>query len=354
MAEMTPRRDTRILLRGRYDQPGEVVLPGVPGLTAGLPGEAGDRLALARWLTDPAHPLTARVAMNRWWEMLFGTGIVETVEDFGIQGALPSHQDLLDWLATEFSGRKWDVRSMLREIVLSATYRQSSHAGPDLIELDPRDRLLARGPRGRLPAEMVRDNALFVSGLLAERVGGPSVKPWQPPGLWEDVSVERRDSYLPDSGEGAHRRSLYTFWKRTCPPPGMTTFDAPDRETCVARRGRTNTPLQALVLMNDPTYLEAARGLAILLLDDPGDDATLVARAWRRALGRPPTGEETAIVGRVLDAARQRFQADPATAEQFLAVPGGALPEGIDRPSLAAWTTVASLILNLDETISKP
>ena len=352
MAEMTPRRDTRILLRGRYDQPGEVVLPGVPGLTAGLPGEAGDRLALARWLTDPAHPLTARVAMNRWWEMLFGTGIVETVEDFGIQGALPSHQDLLDWLATEFSGRKWDVRSMLREIVLSATYRMSSHAGPALIERDPRNRLLARGPRGRLPAEMVRDNALFVSGLLAERVGGPSVKPWQPPGLWEDVSVERRDSYLPDSGEGAHRRSLYTFWKRTCPPPGMTTFDAPDRETCVARRSRTNTPLQALVLMNDPTYVEAARALAASVLRESDSDDGRIERAWLRAVARAPMADETVVVKRVLAAARERFAADPSAAGKLLADTGVAAPA--DEVELAAWTTIASLVLNLDETISKP
>jgi len=357
MAEMSPRRETRVLGRGRYDQPGDVVAPGVPGFGPGaaeVPVEGADRMALARWMTHPAHPLTARVAVNRWWGMLFGTGIVETVEDFGIQGTAPSDPQLLDWLATEFVRRGWDVRSLLREIVLSATYRQSSHVTPLLAERDPGNRLLARGPRGRLPAETVRDNALAIGGLLVEKVGGPSVKPWQPAGLWEDVSVERRDTYVPDSGEGAHRRSLYTFWKRTCPPPGMTTFDAPDRETCVARRGRTNTPLQALVLMNDPTYLEAARGLAILLLEEPGEDAVRVARAWHRALGRPPTGDETDIVRRVLVAARERFQADPAKADEILAVSGGAPPDGIDRPTLAAWTTVASLILNLDETISKP
>ena len=354
MGEMTPRRETRILVRGRYDQPADVVLPGVPGVVAGLPGEGGDRLALARWLTDPTHPLTARVAMNRWWEMLFGTGIVETVEDFGIQGALPSHQDLLDWLAMELIGRKWDVRSMLREIVLSATYRQSSHATPARVAHDPHNRLLARGPRGRLPAEMVRDNALFVSGLLAERVGGPSVKPWQPAGLWEDVSVERRDSYVPDTGEGAHRRSLYTFWKRTCPPPGMTTFDAPDRETCVARRSRTNTPLQALVLMNDPTYVEASRALAAGLLGESVDDEARIGRIWLRALARAPSDDERAVVGRVLAAARERFAAEPTAAETFLAAGGMAPADGVDRVELAAWTMVASLVLNLDETISKP
>ena len=357
MAEMSPRRETRVLVRGRYDQPGDVVAPGVPRFgpgTAGVPVEGGDRMALARWLTHPDHPLTARVAVNRWWGMLFGTGIVETVEDFGIQGAAPSHPQLLDWLATEFVRRGWDVRSLLREIVLSATYRQSSRVTPLLAERDPANRLLARGPRGRLPAETVRDNALAIGGLLVEKVGGPSVKPWQPPGLWEDVSVERRDSYVPDRGEGAHRRSMYTFWKRTCPPPGMTTFDAPDRETCVARRGRTNTPLQALVLMNDPTYLEAARGLATRLLAEPGDDAARLNWAWLRAVGRAPTPDETTVVGTVLEAARQRFQGDPAAAEQFLIVAGGPVPDGVDRPSLAAWTTIASLILNLDETISKP
>jgi len=353
MHEMTPRRETRILVRGRYDQPGDAVSPGVPALVVGLPNEARDRVALARWLTDPAHPLTARVAVNRWWEMLFGTGIVETVEDFGIQGTLPSHPDLLDWLATELVARKWDVRSILRETVLSATYRQAAHASPALVERDPRNRLLARGPRGRLPAEMVRDNALFVSGLLVERVGGPSVRPWQPPGLWEDVSVERRDSYVPDAGEGAHRRSLYTFWKRTCPPPGMTTFDAPDRETCVARRSRTNTPLQALVLMNDPTYLEAARALAVGVMAEAPDDHARVARVWLRALGRGPADDERVVVERVLDTARGRFRADPGAAEKLVSgVEPVAAPA--DRMELAAWTIVASLVLNLDETISKP
>lgn len=357
MAEMNPRRETRVLVRGRYDQPGDIVSPGVPGFGPGaeeLPVEGGDRMALARWLTHPDHPLTARVAVNRWWGMLFGTGIVETVEDFGIQGTAPSDQQLLDWLATELVSRGWDVRSLLREVVLSATYRQSSHVKPLLAERDPANRLLARGPRGRLPAETVRDNALAIGGLLVEKVGGPSVRPWQPAGLWEDVSVERRDTYVPDSGEGAHRRSMYTFWKRTCPPPGMTTFDAPDRETCVARRGRTNTPLQALVLMNDPTYLEAARGLATRLLAEPGDDAARLNWAWLRAVGRTPTPDETTVVSTVLEAARQRFQGDPAAAEQFLAAAGGPVPDGVDRPSLAAWTTIASLILNLDETISKP
>jgi hypothetical protein len=353
MGEMAPRRQTRLLVRGRYDQPGEAVSPGVPRVGP-IGDEAGDRLALARWLTRPDHPLTARVAVNRWWEMLFGTGIVETVEDFGIQGAPPSHPELLDWLATRLVERSWNVRGILREIVLSATYRQSSHVTPALRDRDPRNRLLARGPRGRLPAETVRDNALAISGLLVEKVGGPSVRPWQPEGLWEDVSVERRETYVPDSGDGLHRRSMYTFWKRTCPPPSMTTFDAPDRETCVARRSRTNTPLQALVLMNDPSFLEAARALGDRVRAGAADDAGRIALAWRMALARPPAAEETALATRVLEGARRHFNADPAAAAAFLAAARGTEQQGEEAVAAAAWTTLASLVLNLDETISKP
>ena len=353
MGEMTPRRETRLLVRGRYDQPGEVMAPGVPAI-GGLADHAADRLALARWLTRPDHPLTARVAVNRWWEMLFGTGIVETVEDFGIQGAPPSHPELLDWLATELVARGWDVRGILREIVLSATYRQSANVSPELHRRDPGNRLLARGPRGRLPAETVRDNALAIGGLLVEKTGGPSVRPWQPEGLWEDVSVERRETYVPDVGDGLHRRSMYTFWKRTCPPPSMTTFDAPDRETCVARRSRTNTPLQALVLLNDPSFVEAARGLAQGVIAGAADDDARLVLAWRRALARAPSPDETADLRAVLAAAREHFAADPAAVERLLAVGGQPVPEGADRPALAAWTAAASVLLNLDETISKP
>ncbi len=353
MGEMTPRRRTHLLVRGRYDQPGEAVSPGVPRIGP-IGDEAGDRLALARWLTRPDHPLTARVAVNRWWEMLFSTGLVETVEDFGIQGAPPSHPELLDWLAIRLVERSWSVRAILREIVLSATYRQSSHVTAALHDRDPRNRLLARGPRGRLPAETVRDNALAISGLLVEKVGGPSVRPWQPEGLWEDVSVERRETYVPDTGDGLHRRSMYTFWKRTCPPPSMTTFDAPDRETCVARRSRTNTPLQALVLMNDPSFLEAARALGDRVRGGAADDAGRIALAWRMAMARPPAPEETALAARVLEGARRHFGADPAAAAAFLAAGRGAAVEGEEARDAAAWATLSSLILNLDETISKP
>ena len=246
----------------------------------------------------PKHPLVARVAVNRFWALHFGTGLVETLEDFGLQGDLPSHPELLDWLAigVHRDNLAWDVKALHRLIVTSATYRQSARATPLLLERDPKNRLLARSPRFRLPAETVRDNALAISGLLIERLGGPSVKPYQPAGLWEDVSVERRYKYIADKGEGLYRRSMYTFWRRTIPPPAMLTFDAPDRETCVIRRARTNTPLQALILLNDPTYVEAARKLAEID-DEKRGHAGGPARslAFQRALARQPAAEERRI-----------------------------------------------------------
>ena len=224
-----------------------------------------NRLTLAKWLVDPGNPLTARVAVNHYWQMYFGVGIVKTAEDFGSQGDPPSNQQLLDWLATEFMRTKWDVKAMQRLIVTSAAYRQVSKVSPEMLEKDPENRLLARGPRFRLPAEMVRDNALAVSGLMNEKIGGPSVFPYQPKGLWEEMAFGgdfSAQTYVQSHGKDLYRRSMYTFWKRTVPPPELNTFDAPDREKCTARRGTTNTPLQALVLMNDPTYIEASRALA--------------------------------------------------------------------------------------------
>ncbi|MFN0196621.1 MAG: DUF1553 domain-containing protein [Planctomycetaceae bacterium] len=354
MDEMSPRRKTHILKRGQYDQPGDEVEPGVLESIDGVPKEAATRLELARWLTHPSHPLTARVAVNRWWEMLFGTGIVETVEDFGIQGTLPSHPELLDWLALELAENEWNQRHILKLMVLSATYRQSSHATAELLERDPHNRLLGRGPRYRMPAETVRDNALAISGLLAERVGGPSVKPYQPEGLWEDVSVERREKYASDLGEGLYRRSMYTFWKRTCPPPGMSAFDAPDRETCVIRRARTNTPLQALVLLNDPTYVEAARKFAErVLLYAPGDRDRM-SYAFQIALCRLPDEDERSILREIQQSAKKQFDVDNVAAEKLLAIGYSSRSDKIDPAELASWMTITSLILNLDETISKP
>ena len=360
MQEMPQPRQAFILKRGQYDQPGEAVSAGVPESLPRLPeGAPANRLGLAQWLVSPAHPLTARVAVNRWWEMFFGTGLVETAEDFGSQGAWPTHPELLDHLAIRFSqgsddSKAWDVKGLLKQIVLSATYRQSSHVTKELLERDPKNRLLSRGPRFRLPAEMLRDNALSISGLLSDRVGGPSGKPYQPDGLWQDVSVERRAVYQPSQGEDLYRRSMYTFWKRTCPPPGMTTFDAPDRETCTIRRARTNTPLQALVLMNDPTYLEAARKMAERVLKEGGQ--TLESRmhfAFRLALCRVARVEEQKLLGGMLTQSQQRFAAKPDAAQKLLQVGASPRDQRLNTAELAAWTTVCNLILSLDEAITK-
>jgi|694.fasta_scaffold02740_9 cytochrome c553 len=363
MADLPAPRPTRLLHRGQYDQPRDTIEPGVPSGFPPLPeGVPRNRLALARWLVDPRHPLTARVAVNRWWEMLFGRGLVATVEDFGTQGEPPSHPELLDWLAVDFVEGGWDVRRILRTIVLSETYRQSSAVPADAFARDPDNRLLARGPRFRLPAEMIRDQALFAAGLLVEQVGGPSVKPYQPAGLWEEVSVEHKARYVPDAGPGLHRRSMYTFWKRTCPPPGMTLFDAPDREVCSVRRPRTTTPLQSLVLMNDPTYVEAARSLAAAAIaavpadagqDAHARDASILAEGFRRLLGREPAARERdLLLGRLADF-RQRFAADRGAAARLLDVGTVRPPAAIAPDELAAWSTIMSLLLCFDETLTK-
>jgi hypothetical protein len=352
MAEQSTPRKTHILKRGQYNAPGAEVSAGVlENLLPQSPSAPANRLGLARWLTDPRHPLTSRVAVNRAWEMLFGTGIVETSEDFGVQGAWPSHPELLDWLATEFVRTGWDTKGLYRLLVTSATYRQSSAVRPGLLERDPKNRLLARGPRVRLTAEAVRDNALAVSGLLRERFGGPSVKPYQPAGLWEDISVERRVHYKADEGEGLYRRSLYTYWKRTCAPPGMTALDAPDRETCTVRRARTNTPMQALLLLNDPTYLEASRKLAERMMTAAPEER--LARGFLLALARPPAEAERQVLENVYRKALARFRADPKAAARFLDVGRSPRAPGLDGAELAAWSTVASLVLNLDEAITK-
>jgi hypothetical protein len=371
MAELPEPRTARILIRGQYDKPGDAVESAVPSVLSPFPADAPrNRLGLARWLVQPNHPLTARVAVNRFWSIYFGVGIVETAEDFGVQGEPPSHPELLDWLASEFMApqragqkaaatgrpnpRKWDIKELQRLIVTSATYCQSSSASPELTERDPRNRLLSRGPRFRLPAEAVRDSALAISGLLRERLGGPSVKPYQPEGLWEEVSVERRYKYVADKNDGLYRRSMYTFWKRTCPPPGMTTFDAPDRETCLIRRARTNTPLQALILLNDPTYVESARRFAERVLKEaPANPADRLHHVYRLALARRASDEEQQILLKLYETTRQRFQTDPKSAEKLIAVGDSPRDSGLDTPELAAWTTLCSIVLNLDETITK-
>lgn len=358
MAEMKTPRETFVLARGDYRYPGERVAPGVPAVLPPLPkDQPPNRLTLAKWLVHPKHPLTARVAVNRFWQLYFGVGIVKTQEDFGVQGEPPAHPELLDWLATEFVRTGWDVRAMQRLIVTSATYRQSSAVSPDLLEKDPENRLLARGPRHRLPAEMIRDTALAASGLLNGAIGGPSVFPYQPAGLWEEMAFGdgfSAQAYEQSHGLDLYRRGMYTFWKRTVPPASLATFDAPDREKCTARRALTNTPLQALVLLNDPTYVEAARALAERVLREGGRDADRrLTYAFRLATARKPTGGESRVLRQLLAAQLAAFGRDRTRALALLAVGESPRDKRLDPAEHAAWTTVASAILNLDETITK-
>ena len=359
MEELPQPRPAFILKRGQYDAPGEPVDAGVPEALLGTWPQAAprNRLGLAQWLTRPDHPLTARVVVNRFWTHLFGTGLVKTLEDFGSQGEWPSHPELLDWLAREFVDRGWNVKALFKQIVLSATYRQDSAVTTALLKRDPENRLLARGPRVRLPAELIRDQALAVSGLLTPRVGGPSVYPYQPEKLYEGIVV---GAAYPGTqwGKGTesdlYRRSLYTFWKRTVPHPAMSTFDAPDREFCTVRRSRTNTPLQALTLWNEPGYVEAARRLATRMLRDfPGSDAARIALAFQAATGRHPRPTETAVLLRTFASLRTDYAAHPQDAAALLRVGLNAVDPSIPPADLAAATGVASMILNLDETITK-
>jgi len=352
MEELEKPRDTFVLTRGQYDQNGEKVSRKTPSILPPAPeGSPANRLGVARWLVQPTHPLTARVAVNRYWQMLFGTGIVATQEDFGTQGERPSHPGLLDWLAVEFVESGWKVKSLLRSIVMSSTYRQSSRVTAGLVERDPHNRLLARGPRHRLPAELIRDQALAVSGLLVGQVGGPSVRPYQPPGLWAESA---NGTYQPDSGGMLYRRSVYTYWKRSVPPPNMLTFDAPNRETCTVRRQRTNTPLMALVLMNDPTYVEAARALAERMMTEGGDlPRQRAAFGFRLAAGRRPQPGELEVLLQVYENQRLVFSEDTVAARKLLSVGESKPQTELEATDLAAWTAVASLILNLDEIISK-
>lgn len=358
MAELPKPRETFVLGRGDYRNRTEKVEPGVPAMLPPLSQDAPrNRLTLARWLVQPDHPLTARVAVNRFWQTYFGLGLVKTQEDFGVQGEPPSHPELLDWLATEFVRSGWDVRAMQRLIVTSATYRQSSAHTRTLAERDPENRLLARGPRFRLPAEMIRDTALAASGLLNDEIGGPSVFPYQPPGLWEEMAFGEgfsAQSYEQSHGKDLYRRGIYTFWKRTVPPASLATFDAPDREKCSARRALTNTPLQALALLNDTTYVEAARKLAERVLRESQlDDGKRIALAFRLATARVPERGENGVLRKLLQTQRQVFSADRAAARKLVAVGESPRDDRLDVAELAAWTTVASTILNLDETITK-
>ncbi len=356
--ESKPLKPAYILKRGEYDQKGEKVDRKVPAFLPPLPDDAPrDRLGFAQWLVDPSNPLVARVTVNRFWQQLFGTGLVKTSEDFGSQGEPPSHPELLDWLAVEFREGGWNTKSFLKQIVMSATYRQSSHITNDRLAKDPANRLLSRGPRFRLDAEMLRDQALFLSGLLVEQVGGPSVKPPQPPGLWEAVGYTSSNTakFVADQGnEKVHRRSLYTFWKRTAPPPEMSILDAPSREACTVRRERTNTPLQALMLLNDPQYVEAARGLGERTLREggstPEDRITFMFRLVTAR--RPDDKEFRELIAAYHDL--MKTYSENVEAAKKLITTGESKPDATLPPNeLAAWTMIANLLLNLDEVITK-
>jgi hypothetical protein len=367
MQDAKKPRPAFVLVRGEYDQHGEEVTAGVPEFlsmeqTAGGPASQNNRAAesvnnrldLAKWLVRSDHPLTARVTVNRLWQQLFGTGIVKTTDDFGTQGDWPSHSELLDWLATELVASGWDIKHLLRLIVTSATYRQSSDASPDDYANDPENRMLARGPRFRMTAEMLRDNALAISGLLVEKIGGPTVKSYQPAGLWKDVTYDSDSEYRHDKGESLYRRSLYSFWKRQSPPPNMLVFDATTREICTVQRSRTNTPLQALVLMNDPTFVEASRNLAERMMTLPAADSSKrIQFAFRLATARHASADEVGILLHFYGAQKSAFSQDRDAATKLLSVGDSKHDEALDNVDLAAWTTVASMVLSLDETITR-
>ncbi|MEM7697605.1 MAG: DUF1553 domain-containing protein [Verrucomicrobiota bacterium] len=359
MADNAPdkMRMTYILDRGQYDSPqeDEAIPPGIPAALPPLPADAEpNRLSLAHWLFSEEQPLTSRVVVNQIWQLFFGTGIVSTPGDFGAQGDFPSHPELLDWLAVDFRENGWDLKRLIRQIVLSETYRQSSQVRPDDLKADPANRYLARAPRHRLQAEMIRDNALAISGLLVDERGGPGVKPYQPPGLWAEVSLGGNPKFVQDHGDKLYRRSLYTYWKRSAPPPAMAIFDAPNRETCVLQRPNTNTPLQALAAMNDVQMLEAARHLAERTLHQGGDtNQSRAAYAFELATARIPDDAEVDTLLSFFETGLARYSGDEILAKDLLSV--GESPRDTELPvsEHAAWTLVASMLLNLDETLTR-
>jgi hypothetical protein len=360
------RRETHLLNKGNYLAPGDKVEPGLPAAFSSWFKCDGptDRLAVAHWLLSPENPLTARVAANRYWAQLFGTGIVETEEDFGTQGSLPTHPQLLDWLAVAFESPKnsdpaqlglgWDMKALIRLIVTSATYQQSSRFTPEDLEKDARNRWLSHYPRRRLDAEYVRDEALAVSGLLAQKVGGPSVYPPQPAGLWHVAFNGGQDAYPTSKGEDRYRRGLYTFWRRTQPYPAMSAFDAPSRESCTLRRLPTNTPLQAFVTLNDPCFVECAQALARRIVREGGDDTPARLRwALNLVLCRPPDDAQVEALQKLLDAELAEYRADSVAAKKLAVSDTQPLPNGGDPAELAAWTVVANVLLNLDGVLTK-
>lgn len=358
MEEQEAPRKTYILNRGQYDQYGEEVQPAVPSQLPSIPeGAPNNRLGLAQWLFTPENPLTARVTVNRLWQQLFGTGIVATPFDFGNQGALPSHPELLDFLAIKFREEGWDVKAMLRYIVHSATYQQTAVASPELLKYDPENQWLARAPRLRLKAEMIRDQAFAVSGLLNEEVGGPSVKPYQPEGLWEETTGGGGGStarYMVSEGDDRYRKSIYTFWKRTVPPPGMLIMDAPSRDLCTVKRQETNTPLQALLLLNDPQVLEASKALALRAWEEGGEDAAgRIAYMFRAVTSASPEEAELELLLDYFKEERAVYAQKNKEAKAYLSVGAFTLPENLPLADIAAYTLVANTIFNLDEAITR-
>jgi hypothetical protein len=351
MGDKPELRETFVLDRGLYTNPRDVVTASVPGRLPPPPSDApANRLGLAQWLVAEENPLTARVTVNRFWQMLFGIGLVKTPEDFGVQGEVPMQAELLDWLAMEFRESGWDVKHLLRTIVLSATYRQSARLTPELRERDPDNRMLARGPRFRMPSWMIRDQALAASGLLVSELGGPGVFPYQPPGVWAEASFDQR-YYKTDSGDALYRRSLYTFWRRTVGP--TVFFDTTARFTCTVKTPRTNTPLHALALLNDPTYVEAARVLAEGALRNSSSESRKLEYVFQRMLARLPDAEERAILLAGLERHRREFLAVPANANELLAVGDWPRATELDPIEHAAWTLLCLSVLNLDETLNK-
>ena len=356
MQEKTDPAMAFILQRGDYDKRKDQVTAGTPSILPAFPADAPrNRLGFAKWLLANEHPLTARVTVNRFWQEIFGTGIVKTTGDFGVTGELPVNQELLDWLAVDFREHGWDVQRLFKQIVLSSAYRQAALTTKEKLEKDPDNRLLSRGPRFRMDAEMVRDGALAASGLLVPKLGGPSVKPYQPPGVWEAIAmdVSNTRSYQRDTGEGLYRRSMYTFWKRMAPPASMDIFNATNREQCTIRRERTNTPLQALVTLNDEQFIEAARHLAQLaLLAKPGtkDRIDFISE---RLLTRSFRPEERAIVEASLADLTQLYRDQPEAAKQLITYGESKADASLDPLELAAWTMLVNELMNLDEVLNK-
>ncbi len=352
MEEMPTPRDAFVLVKGSYDKHADKVTANTPTTLPALPSEEKkDRLALAKWLFSPEHPLTARVAVNHQWQQFFGVGLVKTAEDFGVQGERPSNPELLDWLAVEFRESGWNVKALQRLIVTSAAYRQSSKVTPETFERDPEDRLLARAPRYRLPAFVIRDQALFVSGLLVEHVGGPPVKPYQPAGVWEDATFGQI-KYEQDHGDALYRRSLYTFWRRIVGPTEF--FDNATRQQCTVRTTRTNTPLHAFTTLNDPTFVEAARTLAQRVMTTAGTSPERrLDLAFHLVLGRAPDAAELGVLVSAFNRLNKQYGDDPAAARKLLAVGESKRDESLDPSAHAAYTALCLEILNLDETLTK-